>query len=296
MLKAGIIGAGAFGGHHARKYAALDGVELVGIFDPMAEACEGLAASLGVRAFSSEADLLAFVDVVTIASPAIFHGASALAAVKAGRHIYVEKPLATDLDTADQILAQASRRNLVVAVGHQERVVFQAMGLMDVPEQPLRLESVRFGTPSPRNLDVSATLDLMIHDIDLALSLTTGEPNTVEAEGDDDAARAEAIFDNGFVANFEVSRVAPERKRTMRVVYPSGEVAIDFLARTFSNTTPHTLNADFTETPGGKDPLGTSVQWFLDAVSGKSPRPVVTGQEAARALDLALAVEQALLA
>ena len=80
----------------------------------------------------------------------------------------------------------------------------------------------------------------------------------------------------------------------MRIVYPSGEVAVDFLSRTFSNTTPFTLNADFAETPAGRDPLGVSVQAFLDTVEGRSPRPVVTAEEAARALDLTLAVEQAL--
>jgi len=294
MLKAGVVGAGAFGGNHARKYAGLGGVELVGVFDPAPAAADALAASLGVRAFESEAGLLEGVDVVTVASPAIYHGASVLAALNAGRHVYVEKPLATSLQDADQILEIAAERSLIVAVGHQERVVFQAMGLLDIPEQPLRLEAVRRGTPSTRNLDVSATLDLMIHDIDLALALSDGDPMSVEAEGDDDAAQAEAIFDNGFAASFSVSRVAEARERTMRLVYPSGEVAIDFLARTFRNTTPFVLNAEFSETPAGRDPLGASVQGFLDAVAGRSPRPVVTAGEAARALDLALAVEQAL--
>lgn len=294
MLKAGVIGAGAFGANHARKYASLEGVELIGVFDPQVAAAATLTGSLHTRAFESEAALLAAVDVVTVASPAVYHGASVIAALKAGRHVYVEKPLAVTLADADKILELAGKSNLVVAVGHQERVVSQAMGLFDIPEQPLRLEAVRFGTPSPRNLDVSATLDLMVHDIDLALALTTGEPLTVEGEGDDDQASAEATFDNGFVASFQVSRIAEARDRRMRIVYPSGEVAIDFLARTFVNTTPFALNADFAETPAGKDPLGTSVKSFLDAVTGKSPRPVVTAAEAAKALDLTLAVEQAL--
>lgn len=294
MLKAGVIGAGAFGANHARKYASLDGVTLVGVFDPQPEAAQTLAGSLGVTAFASMAGLLAEVDVVTIASPAIYHGAGVLEALKAGCHVYVEKPLAVTLEDADRILTLAAENGLVVAVGHQERVVSQAMGLLDIPEQPLRLEAVRLGTPSSRNLDVSATLDLMIHDIDLALALTSGEPIAAEADGDDDQASAEVSFDNGFVANFTVSRIAEARDRRMRIVYPSGEVAIDFLARTFVNTTPFALNADFAETPGGKDPLGASVQGFLDAAEGRSPQPVVTAEEAARALDLALAVEQAL--
>jgi predicted dehydrogenase len=294
MLKAGVIGAGAFGGFHARKYASLDGVDLMGVFDPDASAAQNLSDAIGVRAFATLEELLAAVDVVTVASPAIHHAEGVIAALQAGRHVYVEKPLAVSLDDADRILALAAKAGLIVAVGHQERVVSQAMGLFDIPEPPLRLESVRRGTPSTRNLDVSATLDLMVHDIDLALALCAAEPMAVEAEGDDDQASAEATFENGFVANFSVSRVAEARERRMRIVYPSGEVAVNFLDRTFSNTTPFALNADFADTPAGRDPLGVSVQSFLDAVEGRSPRPMVTAEEAARALDLTLAVEQAL--
>ncbi|CAN5269768.1 Gfo/Idh/MocA family oxidoreductase [soil metagenome] len=294
MLKAGVIGAGVFGANHARKYAGLYGVDLIGVYDPDASVASALAGVLGVQAFTELADMLAAVDVVTVASPAIYHAGGVLAALAAGRHCYVEKPLATSLDDADKILSLAAAKGVVVAVGHQERVVSQAMGLFDIPEQPLRLEAVRMGTPSTRSLDVSVTLDLMVHDIDLALTLAASEPIAVEGEGDDDAATAEATFENGFIAQFAVSRIAPARDRRMRIVYPSGEVAIDFLARTFENSTPFALNANFADTPAGKDPLGVSVQGFLDAVEGRAPRPVVTAEEAARALDLALAVEQAL--
>ena len=294
MLKAGVIGAGAFGSFHARKYASLDGVDLVGIYDPQASAAQTLADAVGVRAFATLDGLLEAVEVVTVASPAIYHAEGVLAALSAGRHVYVEKPIAVTLDDADRILALAAKAGLVVAVGHQERVVSQAMGLFDIPEQPLRLEAIRRGTPSQRNLDVSVTLDLMVHDIDLALALTAAEPMAVEAEGNDDQASAEATFDNGYVANFAVSRVAEARERRMRIVYPSGEVAVNFLDRTFSNTTPFTLNPDFAATPAGRDPIAASVQAFLDAVEGRSPRPVVTAEEAARALDLTLAVEQAI--
>ena len=296
MLVAGVIGAGVFGGIQARKFASLPDVELKGIYDADYEAAKKLASEVGAAALHHLTGVIASSDIVTIASPAIHHGRAALMAVQAGCHIYVEKPLATDLETADKILAEAAKRKLVVAVGHQERAVFQAMGLLDIPEEPIRLEAVRLGTPSERNRDVSVTLDLMVHDIDLALSLARGEALTVEADGDDDAAKAEITFDSGLVANFEVSRVATERKRTMKVVYSFGVVEIDFLTREFKNSTPYDLNADFAETPAGKDPLGTSVAAFLDAVRGKAPRPLVTGEEAAKALDVTLAVEQAIKA
>jgi len=271
----------------------MEGVALAGIFDVHPERCFAMAEQHGVEAWGDLDDLLAVCDIVTVASPATTHAAAALACLKAGRSVYVEKPLATTLEEADQLIAEAARRGLVLACGHQERVVFQAMGLLDIPERPLLLEAVRKGTPSPRSRDVSVVLDLMIHHIDLARALTDAGPPALEAEGDEDAIRAEATFGDGFTAVFTAARNAEARERTMRIVYPSGVLEIDFVTRAFTNTTPFPLNEAFTDTPAGRDPLGTSVAGFVAAVRGLSPRPVVTGEEAARALDLALAVEQA---
>lgn len=299
-LRGGVIGAGVFGGHHARKYASLPGVRLSAVMDPHPERAAAVAMPLGGRGFTDLAEFLEAVDVVTIASPAQFHAEQALAALKAGKSVYVEKPIAVSVADAEAIRAAAEAQGLVVACGHQERVVFQAMGLFDVPEQPRFLEAVRHGTPSERSLDVSVVLDLMIHDLDLSLSLTDAEPVTAEGEGEIagsgawDRARAEVSFDDGFTAVFDVSRLAEARRRTMRVVYPSGEVEIDFVTRAFRNTTPFALDPDFAETPAAKDTLAASVEGFLLAVRGEAPRPIVTPDEATRALDLALAIERAL--
>lgn len=299
VLKAGVAGAGVFGGYHAKKYAELDGVELALVFDVDLPRAKALAEPLGAQATDDLAAFIAAVDVVTVATPAVHHAGPALAALEQGKPVYVEKPVAVEPEDADELIAAALVRGLPLAVGHQERVVFQAMGLLDIPEQPLRLEAVRRGTPSDRSLDVSVVLDLMIHDIDLALTVCEADPVAVEAEGEAtrndlfDWVKAEATFENGFIATFDASRVAEARERTMKIIYPSGEVEIDFLARTFRNTTPFPLIEDFNNTPAGKDPLGRSVAEFLAAVRGDSPRPAVTGEEAARALDLALAVEQA---
>lgn len=287
-IRAGVVGAGVFGGFHAKKYVELDGVEFVGVFDIDQER----AAAIG-RAFPDLAAMLAEVDVVTIATPATYHADAALAALKAGKPVYLEKPIAVTLEDADKIIGEAAKRSLPVAVGHQERVVFQAMGLFDVTEQPRRLEAVRRGTPSPRSQDVSVVLDLMIHDLDLALSLTGAEPIAVEAEGSPDEVWAEVTFEDGFTAEFRASRIAEARERTMKIDYPAGALAIDFVARTFDNTTGFPLEEGFADTPAGRDPLGASVREFVDTVRGISPRPLVTGEEATRALDLALAVEQA---
>jgi predicted dehydrogenase len=293
LLKAGVVGSGVFGGYHARKYAEMEGIELVGIYDLHPERCFDMANQYGAEAYGDLDDLLKVADIVTVATPATTHAKLALQCLGAGKPVYVEKPLATTLEDADKLIQAAARAGLVLACGHQERVVSQAMGLLDIPEKPLRLEAVRKGTPSIRSKDVSVVLDLMIHDIDLALALTDAEPFTVEAEGTPDEITGEASFEDGFTAVFTAARNAEARERTMRIVYPSGVLEIDFVTREFKNSTPFALNQDFTETPAGRDPLGTSVQGFVNAVLGKSPRPVVTGEEAARALDLGLAVEQA---
>ncbi|MBU1376606.1 MAG: Gfo/Idh/MocA family oxidoreductase [Alphaproteobacteria bacterium] len=299
-LRGGVIGAGVFGGYHARQYARLPGVTFSGVYDIHPDRAAAVAMPLGGRAF---ADIEAFfdsVDVVTVASPATHHAEQALAAIAAGKPVYIEKPIGVAVAEADKVRAAAAAKGLIVACGHQERVIFRAMGLLDVPEQPLLLEALRHGPPSDRSRDVSAVLDLMIHDIDLCLAIAAANPVTAEAEGARgpdgvwDAIRAEVSFESGFSAVFDVSRLAEARKRTMRIVYPSGEVEVDFMARTFRNTTPFALNPDFADTPAASDPLGASVEAFLQAVRGEAPRPIVTADEAIAALDLAVAVEQAL--
>src|SRR3569623_1119646 len=182
ILKAGVIGTGVFGGYHAKKYAEMDGIQLMGVYDTPPERCFAMAEQLNVEPFGDLDDLFKACDIITVAAPATTHAAAALAALKAGKSVYVEKPLAATLEDADKLLALAAKSGLVLACGHQERVVFRAMGLFAVPEKPLRLEAVRRGTPSPRSQDVSVVLDLMIHDIDLALALTDAEPLAVEAE------------------------------------------------------------------------------------------------------------------
>ena len=294
-LRGGVIGAGVFGGYHARQYARQDGAVLSAVLDPHPDRAAKVAVPLGGRAFHELDAFLDAVDVVTVASPATVHAEHVLAALAAGKPVYVEKPIAVSVADAQRIRKAAQAAGLVVACGHQERVVFRAMGLLDVPEQPLSLEALRHGPPSERSQDVSAVLDLMVHDIDLALALSAAQPvkGGLRASGGWDDARAELAFDDGFTARFDVSRQASARERTMRVVYPSGEVEIDFVARTFRNTTPFSLDPDFAETPAGRDPLAASVASFLMAVRGGAPRPVVTADEAIRALEVALAVEGA---
>jgi predicted dehydrogenase len=299
VLRAGVAGAGVFGGHHARKYASLPGVELTAVLDPHEERAEALAGPLGARVFDDLGQFLDEVDIVSVASPASTHFEIAAAALARGLHVYVEKPLADDARQARQLVKTARASGAVLACGHQERAVFRAMGLLDLPERPIQLEAVRRGTFTGRNVDVSCVLDLMIHDIDLAMALNPSGAEKVEAEGLTaagpfaDQVRAELTFGDGMSASLNASRMARRRERSMRVVFPSGEMRIDFLARSFTDTTPFGLNAGFASTPDGRDPLGASIADFVAAVRGRLERPLVTGEEAARALDVALEIDRA---
>ena len=175
----------------------------------------------------------------------------------------------------------------------------KAIGLLDLPERPSLLHAVRRQPWAARNTDVSCVLDLMIHDIDLGLALGSAEPQAVEAEGRTregpllDEVAAEVTLGDGGRLRLEASRIWGGRERRFRAVFPSGEVEIDFISRQFRNTTPFRLRADFEDSAAARDPLGASVAAFVAAARGTASRPAVTGAEAARALDLALAVEAA---
>jgi predicted dehydrogenase len=299
QLRAGVIGAGVFGGYHAAKWASFPDVVLAGVHDPHPDRAQSLAGRHGACAFAETDSLFEAVDVVSIASPAHTHAGIVLRALDAGRPVYVEKPLAIDLGEADAIAAAAARTGLTVACGFLERAAFEAMGLFDVPEPPIAMEAVRLGVPSPRNLDVSVVLDLMIHDLDLALTLGRGEPFAVEGEGacvannQVDWARAEVTFDDGFTAAFHASRVAAAPQRSLTIVYRAGTLTIDLLEGGVINTTPFALDTRFAATPGGRDRLGASLQAFLRAARGEIRRPLADAVDGVRALDLALAVQQA---
>lgn len=291
-IRGGVAGAGVFGGYHANKYATLAGSSLAAVYDTSLERAEAIARPLGAHATQDLDDFLERVDAVTVTTPAVHHAAVAAKALAAGRHVYVEKPLATTEADGWALVQSAKAKKLVLACGHQERVVSAAMGLLDLPERPVRMEAVRRGTPSERNRDVSCAPDLMIHDLDLGLALA-GRFKAVQADGNFDAITADVVFESGMTGRFEASRVAEKRERTMWIVFPSGELEIDFLAPSFRNTTRFKLNPDFALTKAGRDPLGTNVAGFLAAIRGELQRPPVTGEEGLMALELSLAVERA---
>lgn len=299
QLRAAVIGAGFFGKLHARKLAALPGVRLVAIADHTIGHARDAAAELGVRATADAFELAGEADIVTVATPAVAHAAGAAAMLEAGAAVYVEKPIASTLADADRIVALAEARGLTLQCGHQERFVFRAMGMLDRAIKPLSIECHRAGPWTGRALDVSVALDLMIHDIDLVHQIAPGAITGVEASARarngsyGDEVTAALTVDGGTRISLFASRIAPERKRFMHVVYPDGEVRIDFLARTMTNTTPEPFVSLFDD--GGAaarvatDPLGFAVADFVACVR-EGRAPLVTGRDARKALATTLAI------
>ncbi len=298
ILRAGVVGAGVFGGFHAGKYAADDRAHLVGIYDPHADRARELAARHGARSYDTLAALIADSDALTVASPAVHHFEAAAASLASGRHVMVEKPIASSVEEARELIGLAAAHGCVLQVGHQERFVFNAMGLFQVPAAPKRIVARRMGPPSDRNLDVSVTLDLMIHDLDLAIALAGAAVTRVEGKvdkgrfGHPDIAHAVLTFENGCVADLTSSRVHHERDRKMRVEYAKGVVDVDFIARTFQNSTPYKLNPGFADTETARDSLGANVKSFIASVLDGAP-VAVPGIAGLRALDAARAVDGA---
>ena len=293
VLKAAVIGAGAFGRHHASKYRGLKDVELVAIADPSAEVRRGAIANHGVPGVADWRELLGTVDLVSVASPATTHSTIVRAFLNAGAHVLVEKPIATSIEEADALISLAEKTGKVLTVGHQERFVFAHTGLLDYEETPLEISCWRKGPWSGRGADVSVVLDLMIHDLDLVHQLIPGKVRSVQARGRceksllADDVQAAVMFENGAVARLETSRIAPERSRGMRAIYSDGTVEIDFLTRKVSNTTPRVLNA-----LDQGDPLAESVAAFVEAVRG-GKTPLVRPEQARTALASALLIDEA---
>lgn len=295
-LKVGVAGAGVFGGYHAQKAAASAKTELTGVFDLNLERADAIASKHGAKAYDRFAELISESDALIVAVPATYHAELAEEALKSDRHVLVEKPLALSAKTARYLAGEAVTRGLTLQVGHQERFVAKAMGIFRIEEAPKLLESVRCAPPSPegRAGDVSVIWDLMIHDLDLAGCMIEGRFEGVKAKGRKvhsdhlDEAEAEFSYSSGAVARLRASRSANARERTMRVVYPSGEISVDFLTREVVNTTGYDVQVDIsTVLP---DPLGAADESFFAACLGET-NSVIPGHGAVAAVAMAEAAE-----
>ncbi|HMC12578.1 MAG TPA: Gfo/Idh/MocA family oxidoreductase [Pirellulaceae bacterium] len=236
-LRLAVIGVGHLGQIHARLLAQVAGVELVGIVDPSETARAAVAAELKVAAFAEHAPLLNQIDAAIIATPSRLHHAVAFDLLEHGIHVFVEKPVTLNVGDADDLIAEAAARRLVLQVGHVER--FNPAFLAAAPHlaDPKYIDAVRSGPFTCRSTDIGVVLDLMIHDIDIVLSLVQDELLSVQALGaavlgpNEDWAQARLTFAGGCVANLFASRVAWQPQRSMQVLSCECAAVIDFAAR-----------------------------------------------------------------
>ncbi len=297
-LRAGVIGVGHLGQHHARLYASSPDTTLVGVTDHEDARAFAIAQQYGTQAFRGLPELLKQVDMVSIAVPTSGHYAVAKSCLEAGKHVLVEKPIAVLPVEAQELVELAQRRGCTLQVGHSER--FNPIIQMVRPyiQRPLLMECHRLGVYSSRGTDVDVVLDLMIHDLDLVLSCQPGRVEAVQATGlsmrspTNDVVNARIQFDSGCVANLTASRISPKGMRQWRVFREDGSVSIDFQLRQSvigrrDTGLDRKAMAIVDEIQAGDDePLKLQLEAFLAAVRSAS-RPIVSGEDGAAALELA---------
>ncbi len=236
-LRMAVVGVGHLGKEHARILAGLPDVELVGVVDVNNEQAQAVARSCRSTAYSAPWPLLNHVDAAVIAVPTCFHHAIASEFLGHGIALLVEKPLATTPAQADSLIALAKQHNALLQVGHIERYNPAFEELQRRPLRPKFIDGCRVGPYTGRSTDIGAVLDLMIHDIDLVLTLVQAPPRSVEAVGasvfggHEDVVQARVTFENGCVANLSASRVSPQPMRRMGIWGAEGYAGIDFARR-----------------------------------------------------------------
>lgn len=235
-MRVGVIGAGYFGRFHALKLAASDRASLSGVHDSDPARAAAVAREAGSQAIDLKT-LIAASDAVVIAAPAEAHHDLASMALQAGRHVLVEKPIAATLEEADRLITLARMRGLVLQVGHLLRYTAEREAIAARMQRPLYIETTRIAPFKPRGTDVSVVLDLMIHDLDLVISLVESEIESVDALGaavssvHEDIANARVRFANGCVATVTASRISLKTEQKMRIFSEEGYLSADFTAR-----------------------------------------------------------------
>lgn len=318
-IRTAVIGAGKMGRIHAKVYNELDLCELVAVVDNDKKRADKLAAKFGCQSLAEVERLIGMVDAVTISAPTIYHLELAKVCIENNIAVMIEKPLAASVAEGREIVALAAKHNVVVGVGHSERCnpVSQAMKRLNVTAKFIEANRI---SPYPfRSTDIGVVLDVMIHDIDIILSLAGGNITKVDAAGvnvigeHEDICNARIVFDNGCVANVTASRLALKTERKIRVFSEQAYLSLDYLKKDgiVIKTAPnvnviewvreHQQEPDFDFSAinwpdllhieqldiDDREPLRVEQESFLKAVAESSERPEVTAEEGLAALECA---------
>jgi predicted dehydrogenase len=297
-LRVAVIGVGHLGRHHARILSSLPGAALVAVVDTNRPRAEEIAAANHTRAAFDYRDVIGRVDAVTLAVPTELHRDLSLPLLAAGAHVLVEKPMARSLTEADEMIAAAADAAVVLAVGHTERFNPAIAAARPFLTDPRFIEVHRLGTFPERSLDIDVVFDLMIHDLDVVLSIVNSDVVSLEAVGVPvvtnrvDIANVRLRFANGCIANLTASRISRDRVRKIRFFQPSSYVSIDYAAQKVERWSLETGAGPMPSIQGGEmdvvveEPLKLELADFADAIACRRA-PRVTGEAGRRALALA---------
>jgi predicted dehydrogenase len=323
-IRVAVVGVGSFGRNHARVYHELQkqgGVELVAVVDSDTAQAQAVASQFGCFALATVEDLFGRVEAASVAVPTIHHRGVAAALMAAGIDVLIEKPLASTLDEADELISLARANQRVAQVGHLERFNPAVQATLPLLTQPMFFEVHRLSVFSPRSLDVDVVLDLMIHDIDVVLSFVKSPVKEIRAVGlpvvtdKVDIANVRMEFDSGCVANLTASRISTERVRKLRFFQPKEYVSIDYGRQDVfqirvtkeEKFSLHSLMS-FADAPSSppipgvtmnrpkveaEEPLRAELKSFLHAVRHRT-QPVVGLEDGRRALAAALSILSAI--
>lgn len=310
MLKVGVFGVGHLGKFHLNNWKDMSGVELVGFFDPNDTTAKEVTEKYKLKRYDTAEELLDKIDAADIVAPTNYHYDLCKAAIRKGKHVFVEKPMANTMDEGREIVKLVKEAGVKLQVGHVERFNPAFLALQGVEVNPMFIEVHRLAQFNPRGTEVSVILDLMIHDIDIILSLINSDVKNISANGvavmtdTPDIANVRIEFDNGCVANLTSSRISMKKMRKIRLFQRDAYIGIDFLEKKTEiikmKTPEDTTNFTFDiETPNGKKTLAIAnpvikevnaikleLEQFRDAVVNNLPTPVneVAGL---RAMDIA---------
>ena len=297
-VRIGVIGVGYLGQHHERIYSELENVELTAVVDIDKKKADAFAEKYGCKAYYDYKYILNEVDAVSIVTPTTTHYSIALDCIKAGKDILIEKPITMNVKEAEKLINEAEKRDCIIQVGHLERYNPAVLAASEMIKKPLFIESERLSPFLGRGTDVDVTLDLMIHDIDIILSLISSPVKDIRAVGAKvltdkiDVAKAWLAFENGCIALATVSRLSPEKLRRLKVFQKDSYISIDYQSSEIKRHFRTKEGISFAVTkPENKEPLKEELKDFINCVKERR-RPTVSAVEGKNALKIVLEISK----
>lgn len=315
MLKIGIIGTGHLGKFHLNNWKEIEGISLVGFFDPNDDTAKEVSELYNLKRFASEEALIEACDALDIVAPTNYHFDICEKAIRKGKHVFVEKPMANTMNEARQLVKLVKESNIKLQVGHVERFNPAFLSIKNEQLNPMFIEVHRLAQFNPRGTEVSVILDLMIHDIDIVLSIVKSDVKNISASGvavmtdTPDIANVRIEFDNGCVANLTSSRISMKKMRKMRLFQKDAYIGIDFLEKKAEviklkdSADENAFSFDI-ETPNGNrtiaivspkvpevNAIKKELEEFVYAIKNNT-RPVVNEIDGLRAMEVAHSILQ----